>query len=369
MKLPYDIDNRLKKMILPNCSPECVDSMCKGENDEVNMCYKISPDFKLDDCMKFYYELIDFLEPLQQHKVLWFSIKKYPLLSKYVMAFLKKNRPSESPIKSLSTALTNTKKLICKIFEGSPRLTWGDYTIDELELDELGSHAYIVGELKKINATTELYDSHDQVGISTNIERYIDMLVLIRTYVHISNVIEVCQQYDMKGCLDDKVTAELKKISGVCETRSSRHELSPETAGKYLRTIFDSFLLEDSSDHMIIFDKMKKCKNFHTFIMVQFFANDQDESTGANSFHTWYDIISNQLQNLEFEREILNHLFSAFEYILPFVNKSRTLKELMSEIKKLNADTEFKELQTVSGNMHHIENWSSRAEVCLVIMS
>ena len=370
VKFSDELDAKLEKMIIPNCCRYCVDSMCQQKNDMANnKCYRVSLDFKLKQCSEFHKKIKSFLMPLQPDDcdniiILWKNIKKYPLLSRYVMAFMKKEGLKPSPIQSLSIALVNTIQLFGKVIRGDTRLTWGDYTVDELlDLEGLGDDRYVAEELKKIYATTGLYKCTDQMGIGVNIERSTNMLILIRTYPYISTVSEVCQQYGMNCCLQDQITTDLMAISDECKTCDSRHKLSPETAGEYLRKIQNAFLLKDSSDHMIIFDEVKNCENFHKFIMVQFFSNDQDESTGTNSFHTWYDIISNQLQNLEFERQILNHLFLAFEYMLPFVNKNQTLEELMSKIKKLNSATEFKELRTVSVHMHHIENWSSRAEV------
>ena len=364
VKFPDDINHLLDDMILELCCPECIDSTFRPGLKEENMCLKL-PDLTLCQLLKFYTELESFFKPIKQNTALWLLTRQYHLLDIYVEAFLEADKcKSATPIETLSAALEKTKTLLSRVVKGED-LTYGDYTVCEILQPSVLS-GNVFQELMQINKLIDLYQQGDGVEIHANISKVTNMLTLFlfKAYGHISTVIEVCELYEMQGCLSDVMTKELKEILNMCLHSDRRRQISPEMAGTYLKLIQEAFLLDDLSPHMKLFDEVKHCKIFYKFIVDLFFSNDQDMKKGQlHSFNQWHAIISNQLQNVEFEEQILHHLKKAFDYILPFVNKKQTLRELMYSIKELDTTTEFEELKTVNSNMHLIERWSSLAEV------
>ena len=358
MKFPDAVDTQLQNMIIPKCGPHCIDSLCVRQKED-NKCLSTPPNFTLSQCLKLSNDIESSMMPLQPNIVLWRYTLRCQLLSNYVGAFLKQHKSSEEPkITHLASALNDAKIFFSKVLRANTRFTWENYSVDRLlKLDEFVSRRVMTYQLYEISQLIGVQLSAEQ--ISRNTKRFIDMLIFFQNYVHISAVIEVFEVYKMQGCLSDAITTELRRINDKCEEEGC----NPEIAEQYSTIIEDAFQLNNSRNHMMLFKEIKGCKNFYLFLEDQFFSDDEDMKIGETSFRSWYEIISNQLQNIEFEQQILHHLSTAFDLMMPFFDKKQTVKELISRVKKFNTTSEFKELRTVSTNMHHIERWSSQAEV------
>ena len=357
MKFPDAVDAQLQDMIIPKCGPHCIDSLCARQKED-NKCLSTPPNFTLSQCLKLSNDVKSSMMPLQPNIVLWRYTLRCQLLSNYVGAFLKQHKSTEEPkMTHLASALKDAKFFFSKVLRANTRFTWENYSVDgSLKFDEFMSRRVMTYQLNEISQLIGIQLSAEQ--ISTNIKKFIDMLIFFQNYGHISAVIEVFEVYEMEGCLNDAITTKLRCINNECE-----EGCNPEIAERYSAIIEDAFQLTDSRNHMMLFKEIKGCKNLYSFLEDQFFSENEDMRMCETSFRSWYEIISNQLQNIEFEQQILHHLSTAFEFMMPFFDKKQTVKELISRVKKFDPTSEFKELRTVSTNMHHVERWSSQAEV------
>lgn len=82
------------------------------------------------------------------------------------------------------------------------------------------------------------------------------------------------------------------------------------------------------------------------------------------------ELITNQLQDQEYDETVLSHLQVAFRCVVPFTDPQITFTDLL---KKLNESDIFRfshwfnPLRTVNSNITTIKAWFSKAEVQFVI--
>ena len=363
MKFPDAVDAQLQNMIVPKCGPHCIDSLCAKQKED-NKCLSTPPNFTLSQCLKLSNDVKSSMMPLQPNIVLWKYMLSCQLLSKYFGTFLKRHKSNEeTKMAHLASALKDTKIFFSKVLRDHTRFTWEDYLVDkELKFEGFMGRGIMTHQLNEISQLSMIgeQESVDSEQIDRNIKKFTDMLIFFQNYVHIAAVIEVFEVYEMQGCLSDAITTDLRRINNEC-----KEGCNPENAGQNSTIIEKAFQLTNSRKHMMLFKEIKDCESFYLFLKDQFFSNDEDNNIcmGETSFRSWYEIISNQLQNVEFEQQILHHLSTAFEFMMPFFDKKQTVKELISRVKKIDPTSEFKELRTVNTNMHHIVRWSSQAEV------
>jgi hypothetical protein len=262
-------------------------------------------------------------------------------------------------MEAFASALKKSKELLIKIIRSDQSATYEELIIN----GPLPNHEELIKELRALNTLINLRVSEDDVD--ENVKNLINMFSLFDYHKYISWLIEVVSDFDLQVCLDDDMTIELKGILEECSD-SKRCCLTSKVASGYLIALKSALMLNDSTEHMKLFHEIKKYRalDFYKFITDLFFPTGlKDTTQGVNSFRAWYEIISNQLQNVEYEQQVLHQLSLAFEHILPFVDKSKNLQQLMSAVVQLDSSNGFQEIGTVATNMHHIERWSSQAEV------
>lgn len=348
--------------VVESCSQNCIHGLLKMSITEENVkCLSIVDSLTLNECHQVLSSLQNFLDPIKEYRVLWMHINQYCLLFQFVNSFF---CPSDStnPMEAFESALIQSRTLLVKIIKGEDP-TYSELTFNESINYPFKNKDYVIKELRALQFLINLGVSDDKVD--ENVTTIVDMFSLLEVYTsHVLNVCDVLRLFELQGCLEDETTAELYKISEHCKP-DEHHKLTPAIASGYLKTVKLALMPNDSLDHMDLFKEIKKCGIFYKFITNQFFPTGQEDiNQGTNSFLQWYGIISNQLQNVEFEEHVLHHLSLAFQDILPFVDKKQNLRQLMNAVINLNCTNGFQELRTVSDNMHHIERWSSQAEVC-----
>jgi conjugal transfer/entry exclusion protein len=326
-------------------------------------CFGISSQLGIDKYLFLLDRIRSFLKPLTDHGALWTHINQYNLLYQCVKIYYYKQVTTLPPIDALSTALSESREHLIRIIKGKFE-TCGELTLNWSLSNSSNSLSSLQKEMTMLKNLIKLEVSVDD--FDENLTTLMDMFTLFNCYLkYIKSVDKVVKNLDLKGCLNDEKTVELQSILEKCE-ESKRHYLGPKQASRYLKTLKATLMLDDSTKHMILFDEINECDAFLRFIEDQFFREKEkgDIEKGVQSFRSWHQIISNQLQNVEFEGKVLEHLSLAFDYILPFMDKSKNLQQLMNAVTELPSANGFRELRTVADNMHHIERWSSQAEVC-----
>jgi hypothetical protein len=348
--------------VVEQCSLTCFHGLLKLPCTEEEKCFTITIHLTLEEYLRLLRDIKAFLNPLKEHKALWIHVNQFSVLSQYVNSYFQEHLSHQIPMDAFASALSESIALLIRIIRNDQSLTHMELTFNGSLPNPLKSKELMAKEFRALNALIQLKVNEDD--FDENITILEDMFSLLLNYHQfISVLIEVVSNFDLQGCLDDTKLVELKTILEDCGD-SKRHYMTLEVASGYVKALRSTLMLDKSEKHMALFNEVSTCRVFHKFITDQFFPTGlEDVNQGANSFRAWYEIISNQLQNVEFEQQVLHHLSLAFEYILPFVDKRKNLEQLMSAVIQLNSVSDFQELRTVASNMHHIERWSSQAEV------
>ena len=194
------------------------------------------------------------------------------------------------------------------------------------------------------------------------------ILKLIQFSSYLENIIAVCVQYNLTGCLNDEGLDKLKDIHGVISSEEGKTQLTGVKSEEYLTEIRMVLALKECDEHCLnLFGMLRDSTEFYQFLKEK---NYKGSTEGPNYFHQHHTLITQQLQHEEYNEQVLNHLLVAFRYISPFLESDQSLKQMMEQVYKNAGDqatkyhsTAFCQLQTVNKNIHLVRLWFTRAEV------
>lgn len=241
--------------------------------------------------------------------------------------------------------------------------------VTEGSFEELWLQIDIDNEFKTMCAFPNfMYINVNEVG-KTGMK---NMLELFQYCKQITLIPLVCEQYHLKKCINDPKLQELEKIASSVNSERGRANLTGTAANDYMKRIREVLCLSDDSKGkrcLKIFPEVSKCAEFYQFIKRKGFTGD---TKSRLAFVSQYQLITSQLQHEDYAEKVLNHLFPAFQYIVPFLDAEQNLTELMEKIVKLfndgigfgkNSKKDFCQLETVNSNITTIQLWFSRTEV------
>ncbi|XP_065828093.1 uncharacterized protein [Oscarella lobularis] len=221
------------------------------------------------------------------------------------------------------------------------------------------------GRLKGANVKTEFdkvvefsaFRHYDVSKVQLAIK---DMLELLQYCDLITTIVNVCEQYQMRGCLKDSRFKELKEKGTVFED-SSRIEQMTTGQCSDLKKAFDRLLDYVGPDRLHLFDAVKESEEFVKFIRdAKFYTK-----SGRDSFMQQIALITNQLHGEEYNDTVLNHLVVAFRCVAPFADPEITFEKLLQELsgsEKFKLQNWIGQITTVNTNMTLIKFWFSKAQ-------
>lgn len=276
-------------------------------------------------------------------------------------AFLNSIRRGSEPFKGISwqilaEALTATKELVVRLVEGTAQYSevtaGGNLALEKMDIEF--EFKVLVDYTKYLNGEQSNYDGLR--GIQC-------MLELFQYTHHINNVYSVCEQYHMKGCLNDERLQDIKTIANELQEVSCRDQLTSKDAIEKVEKIVSALRLKKRGlgydrSCLLLFPAIADSTVFYQFIKdKQFYGTN-----GQEVFRQQYELITAQLQHEEYNEIVLNHLLIAFQYVSPFVDDSQDFEKLMSEVHSMNISSGCQELYTVIKNINLVKLWFSRAE-------
>ena len=329
---------------------------------QCDMCLYLRVKANLKQLKKLENLLKDFLKPIDPFKKLWIGLHDCDIYRKYIEKSFDKIHVQGSPIERLALCLKKTNELLLQLLS-SQQITYDQITIGEsLKLEEVEGD--LEEEFDRIN---ELMKCESSKGASS-ISGIKAMMSLFQAKPNVELALKACEVLEMTGCLADAAFAKLRSVCSKISTEEGKANLTAEKAIEYMNEIKSKLRYEEllKLDIFLLLEKITSSTAFYDFVKDQFFCRDRSISDAVQSFHTWYQVISTQLQDEDFGENVLRELSHAFTCIIPFMEKEQTLDQLLNELLKLNPSNKFLELQTVSANMHHILRWSVQAEVCYI---
>ena len=351
---------------------------------------KLSKHLGLRDLEKLVTELQDYLEPIldRMDMLVFFRLHKSVMFDKYQKLYLEKvKKEHEDKIRPatimsgfgfsvpavslrqpeveseeavslpiLVRSLDRTKELLIKLIEGNATyneiVAEGTLDLENLDIDqEFQTLADFILHLK------HTLQSHEGlVGVRNMLElfQYTKYIMMIRS---------VCEQYKLRGCLDDPNLQKLVEIAEELAPEKSRRELTLNNATENMRRVKNLLFGEQQvpSHCLRLFEAVADSAAFYQFIKDKRFSGDHGQAV----FSQQYQLITAQLQHEEYDEQVLNHLFAAFKFMSPFMNTRQDFEGLMAQVIQLDTSNGLKQLETVNSNITLIQLWFSRAEVSM----
>ena len=252
----------------------------------------------------------------------------------------------------LLRATNHTCDLILKLMQGTAAyldiIAKGELNLSELDIEkEFGILRSCSDYLKLPLASCE-----GLAGVR-------NMLELFQYVNHIRTIHNVCEQYQLQGCLKDPQLVELCQLVEGLDFEESRANLTPCEASKKMNRIKKIWGSGSEANCLKLFTAIGDSTAFYQFVRDKQFVGEKGQAV----FQQQYQLITAQLQHEEYNETVLNHLYAAFKIIQPFMNTHQPFQKLMSKVTSLNITKGLKQLQTVNTNITLIRLWFSRAEV------
>ena len=360
--------------------PSVTGAFCPGHDVSL----KLASNVTLCQLSKFVHDLDELLSPIQEnldifiyfflrksavfHTYLQYQLRKhngqtqeYPLSIQAAVsrvhtmsgAFLNNIGRNSEPFKGISwkclaEVLKKTKELVVKLVEGTAQYSdvtaGGNLPLEKIDLDF---------EFKILVDYSRCLYSGDE-----NYTGLHGIQCMLKLFQCMLNVYSMCEQYHIKGCLQDAHLQEIKAITD---------DLQQVTCQLTLKDAFDKIVsalclkkqgLGYDLQCLRLFPVVADSAIFYHFIKDKQFYGD----AGREVFRQQYELITAQLQHEEYNEVVLNHLLVAFQVISPFMDVEQDFESLMSQLNEMSITTGCQELQTVNNNIHLVRLWFSRAE-------
>ena len=298
-------------------------------------------------------------EEWEQHNVATISASLHSPLPTLPSATMQSHPDDQSSVQGISLdvlrrAMNCTRDLIVKLMKGtaaySDIIAKGKLNLQKLDVkQEWSTLRRSAMHFKLPVGSYEGLDSVDSVR---------NMLELFQYIHHIQTIHNVCEQYQLQGCLRDRHLVELCELVKKLSSEESRAKLTLlEASTKVKRVKF--LLCQASPSSLELFTAVGDSNAFYQFVRDKQFV----EEKGQAMFQQQYELITAQLQHEEYNETVLNHLYAAFKIIEPFMDRDQSFYKLMSQVARLDVTNGLKQLKTVNTNITLIQLWFSRIEV------
>ena len=399
--VPKDLHDTLTDYVLfPGERKEVVGGLLGNEvpssttgqfNAGYDISLKLSKKLMLKDLNRLVDDLLAFLRPILDHidMLVFFHLHHSHMFDKYLKVFLekeaKKHMERMNPTSTLSTfgfsiprlpavnvrmaeveseermkltilvrSLDQTKELLIKLVEGNATyneiIAEGKLDVEKLDIDQ---EFNILGEFI-LHLKHTLTSREGLIGVR-------NMLELFQYTKHIEKIHSVCDQYKLKGCLEDPNLKQLVEIAKELAPKKCRHVLTLNETFKTMKRVKRLlFGKQQPPSHCLkLFQAVADSTAFYHFIKDKGFGGEHGQAV----FTQQYLLITAHLQYEEYDEQVLNHLFAAFKFMTPFMNVRQDFKSLMAQVVHLDTSHGLKQLETVNSNITLIQLWFSRAEV------
>ena len=330
----------------------------------------LSEGFTMKMLAEFVRDLGEFLDPIKDNMnmLIFFTLHDSTLFTAYLKYELQPGNVQD--MNAFTLALMQVNLLLVNLCHGEVKYIEmtanGAINLETLDIDKefdilLKSEQF--GKLPGIKNTQGL----------PNVRCMVDLL---KVASRIQVVRHVCEQYQLKKCLEDEDLQELVLLSNELMSREARASLTPQIAAEKMgtvRSLIDTTkgrTMTDDYEYLDIFSKIADSAEFYQFICEKGFTGE----SGQARFHQQYQLITAQLQHEEYDEVVLNLLYTAYKLILPFTVKDQSFHSLLGSVKKMltaaspvgaaKATPDYiVQIETVNRNINLIQLWFSRAEV------
>ena len=327
---------------------------------------QVSEQFTLREMGKFLAEFKNFLKPIQDcvDTLIFFTLHDSYLFSVYLGHELE---TKDRDLNSFRQAFNGVVSVLVQLCHGDAKYSQitanGAVSLENLDIQKeltILSKSKQLGKLPGVRNTQGLGDVKNMVD-------------LLKITTHFQEIKQVCQQYQLEGCLNDENLIRLTAIAEELVTEETRASLTPSSATDKMDTVRELLgakggVVTYDYEYLAIFSKIADSAEFYQFICEKGFTGEN----GQACFHQQYQLITAQLQHEEYDEAVLNLLYAAYKLILPFTVKTQSFHSLLESVKQLltaTGDTVkttrdcLMQIETVNRNITLIQLWFARAEV------
>ena len=275
----------------------------------------ISEQFTLREMGKFLTEFTTFLNPIEDcvDTLIFFTLHESYLFSAYLRHGLE---TKDRDLDSFRQVLNGVISVLVQLCHGDARYSQitanGAVSLENLEIQE---ELTILFKSKQLGKLPGVKNTQGLVDVK-------HMVDLLKITTRVQEIQQVCQQYQLEGCLNDENLIKLTAIAEELMTEEARASLTPSSATDKMETVRELLdtkggVVTRDYEYLAIFTKISDSAEFYQFICEKGFTGESGEAR----FHQQYQLITAQLQHEEYDEAVLNVLYAAYKLILPFTLK------------------------------------------------
>ena len=179
---------------------------------------------------------------------------------------------------------------------------------------------------------------------------------------------DVLKLYGLTDCLSDPSIEEVLKVLSTLNSHTQMMKLTPVQAVENIANIERCLKLPKGSTGrqcVRLFSVVKESEIFSKFLKDRNFAG----LPGGRLFHQNVQLLTVNLQNEEFQEDILNNLLIAYQFISPFLIPEIHLQDFLQQVYQVckidqdSATDDFCQLTNVNRNIDLLYLWFTRTEV------
>ena len=251
-----------------------------------------------------------------------------PFPSSYLLPPQGESRGGEEEglsMKIFVRSLEGTKELLSKVMNGvakySEIIAEGELDLENLDIDK---EFYVLANYSALNRLT----CSGLTGVRSILE-------LFQYSTHIHNIQAVCDQYKLKGCLNDPKLERLNGLVGELGSEEARAKLTPNEASDKLKKVKETLGITEktSSRCLDLFAAIRDSAVFYQFVRDKQFYGEN----GNALFYQQYQLITAQLQHEEYDEQVSKDLYTCttvnHEYFVSkiFLAKNFYIKQFWDE--------------------------------------
>ena len=195
-------------------------------------------------------------------------------------------------------SLEGTKELLSKVMNGvakySEIIAEGALDLENLDIDK---EFHVLANYSTLSRLT----CSGLTGVRSILE-------LFQYSTHIHNIQAVCDQYKLKGCLNDPKLEKLNGLVGKLGSEEARAKLTPNEASDKLKKVKETLGITEktSSRCLDLFAAIRDSAVFYQFVRDKQFYGEN----GNALFYQQYQLITAQLQHEEYDEQVSKDLYT-----------------------------------------------------------
>ena len=316
----------------------------------------------------------DFLDPVMDDKNVWISLHKSQFFRLYFDLHFKESTDHQAlgVVNHFHSALVKTKEVLVNLLKNG-NATWEDVTLCRKIQFETLKQKIDESDIQKvafciIDGMKTLADCKGLSGLTSSLKFFSFILSLVE------KLYCLCKGLDLSGCIKDKKFEEVEKIYNEMNSPDCFKTLTLEKLTDYVDVIEKNLMLPGTELYTDLFHEVLESTEFYHFVRIRYYDctepldSEEKKQRATISFRQTIEFVQHQLENADYEEQVLLRILPAFNYILPFMNKQQCLCCLIEQVKLLSRETAFEELKVVRENFQDVEKWLKHVRTYILLV-